>query len=77
MAKKVTAAEAGLLQLRKQTDRLISAAKERSARFRKVEETATTESQRKQAQREQQRVASLTAKLLAETDALISKFKEK
>jgi hypothetical protein len=41
MAKKVTAAEAGLLQLKKQTDRLISAAKERIARVRKVEETAT------------------------------------
>jgi hypothetical protein len=33
MAKKVTAAEAGLLQLKRQTDRLIRAAKERSARI--------------------------------------------
>jgi hypothetical protein len=74
MAKKVTAAEAGLLQLKRQTDRLIRAAKERSARFRKVEQTATTESQRKQAQREQQRIANLPANLLAATEALIAKF---
>jgi hypothetical protein len=55
MAKKVTAAEAGLFQLKKQTERLINEAQERIARFRKVEETATTDAQRKQAQREQQR----------------------
>jgi hypothetical protein len=72
MAKKVTAAEAGLLQLKKQTDRLIREAKQRSARFRKVEETATTESQRKQAQREQQRIANLMANLLSATEALIA-----
>jgi hypothetical protein len=55
---------------------LISAAKERSARFRKVEETATSESQCKQAQREQQRVANLTANLLAATEALMAKLKK-
>jgi len=70
------AREAGLLQLKRQTDRLISAAKERTARFRKIEETATTESQRKQAQREQQRIASLTENLLTATEALIAKLKK-
>jgi hypothetical protein len=77
MAKKVTAAEAGLFQLKKQTERLINEAQERIARFRKVEETATTDAQRKQAQREQQRIANMTAKLLAATDALIAEFKKK
>jgi hypothetical protein len=51
MAKKVTAAEAGLFQLKRQTERLINEAQERIARSRKVEETATTDAQRKQAQR--------------------------
>jgi hypothetical protein len=77
MAKKVTAAEAGLFQLKRQTEHLINEAQERIARFRKVEETATTDAQRRQAQREQQRIANLTAKLLAATDALIAEFKKK
>jgi hypothetical protein len=77
MAKKVTAAEAGLFQLKRQTEHLINEAQERIARFRKVEETATTDARRRQAQREQQRIANLTAKLLAATDALIAEFKKK
>jgi hypothetical protein len=76
MAKRVTAAQAGVFQLKKQTERLIRAAEMRIARFRKMEEAATTEAQRKRAQREQQRVAILTAKQLAATDALIAKFKK-
>jgi hypothetical protein len=65
-----------LFQLKRQTERLIKAAKERIARVRKVEETATTDALRKQAQREQQRIASLTAKLLTATNELIAKFKK-
>jgi hypothetical protein len=62
--------------LKRQTESLIKAAKQRIARVRKVEETATTDAQRKQAQREQQQIASLTAKLLTATDELIAKFKK-
>jgi len=76
MAKKVTAAEAGLFQLKRQTEHLINEAQERIARFRKIEETATTDAQRRQTQREQQRIANLTAKLLAATEALIAKLRK-
>ncbi len=69
--KKISVIEAGLFQLRKQTGRFIRAAETRIARYKKIEKEAVTETQRKQARKEQLRTINLTNKMLANTNALL------